>query len=187
MRMFELEQYVKSRAAEKPDGELGRAHGDRRPAHFHGLCFGVVADALPGDKKKLDFNKYLAEMAKTRPLEGAIEITPPGIVQGNATVFEKYFGDDYVELEKKLILHLKKLPYNDPFAAMPHYVAMVSYNDGKRTRREGNTFHSDALAGKWVTDAAAKNPAINADDAVIREFANRVQAETFAKAWLKGN
>ncbi len=186
MRMFELEQYLKSKAAEERKGDTVQHTVLAGRLTSTGYASAWSLTHYLATKKKLDFNKYLAEMAKIGPLQGAVEIEPPGIVKQNATTFEKHFGSDYVYLEKNLVMHLTKLPYKDPFAGEPHYVAMVSYSDGKRNRREANTFHSSELAANWVTEAAAKDPSINVRDAIIREFPNRLQAEAFARVWVKG-
>jgi hypothetical protein len=63
---------------------------------------------------------------------------------------------------------------------------MVSYNAGNRARREAGTFHSPALAAKWVQETSEKN-AGNPNGTEIRQFPNRLAAETYAKAWLRGN
>ena len=50
LRMFELEQYLKSNAAEGAQRRAGRAYGAGRPADLHGLCLGLGADALSGQE-----------------------------------------------------------------------------------------------------------------------------------------
>jgi hypothetical protein len=174
---------VKSRAAEDPNGATVEHTVLASQLTSTGYASAWSLTHYLATKRKSDFTKYLAEIAKTGPLEGAIDITPPGIVQKNLSTFEKYFGNDYTGLEKKLIQHLQKLPYNDPFAAMPHYVALIHYNDGKRQKREVSTFHSPALAAKWVQEMSEKNSAIQSDQAEIRRFINRAAAEAFARAW----
>lgn len=111
-------------------------------------------------KRKAEFTKYLAEIAQTGPLQGSVVLTSQGLVPGNAAPFEKRFGSDYVDLEKRLIQHLQKLPYDDPFANMPHFVAMISYSDGKRSQREVGTFHSPVLARKWAEETREKLGAV---------------------------
>jgi hypothetical protein len=187
MRMFELEQYLKSRAADNPNGDTITAVVQSPQLTSTGYAAAWSLTHYLATKRRAEFIKYLAEVAKTGPLEGAIQIEPPGVVPANLAQFEKCFGDEHVELEKKLVQHLQKLPYTDPFAGMPHFVAMLTYQDGKRQRREVSTFHSPVLAAKWVQETCERNPAINSDEAVIRDFPNRLAAETFARAWLRGN
>ena len=187
LRMFELEQYVKARGAEAPNGDTVKSTVLAARLTSTGYASAWSLTHYLATKKKSEFSKYLAEVAKISPLEGSIEITKPGVVLHNATAFEKQFGGKYDDLEKKLIQHLQKLPYDDPFASQPHFVAMVSYLEGKKPRREVGTFHSPAAAGKWLREKREKNNAIAAGDSVVRDFPNRPTAETFAKTWLRGN
>lgn len=184
LRMFELEQYIKSRSGDEANGDTVEHTVLAGRLTSTGYASAWSLTHYLATKQKASFNKYMAEIAKIGPLEGSVEITPPGLARGNAVLFEKHFGSDYVGLEKKLIQHLKNLPYSDPFAGMPHFVAAVSWNEGKRQRRDASTFHSPALAQKWVQETVEKN---NADpkDAEIRPFANRPTAEAFAREWLK--
>jgi hypothetical protein len=185
LRMFELEQYVKSRSTEEPNGDTVKKTVLAARLTSTGYASAWSLTHFLATKKKAEFNKYLLEVSKIGPLQGSIEVVSPGLVPGNARAFEACFGDDYVGLEKKLIAHLQKLPYEDPFAGMPHYLAMITYGEGKKGKREANTFHSPLLADKWVQDMREK---ITGDVvADIRRFPNRPAAETFGRAWLKAN
>jgi hypothetical protein len=184
LRMFELEQYVKSRSGEEPNGDTVRHTVLAARLTSTGYASAWSLTHYLATKRKAEFTKYLGEVAKTGPLEGSVLISAPGVVKGNVAPFEKQFGGDYVDLEKKLIAHLQKLPYDDPFANMPHFVAMITYSDGKRPQREVGTFHSPVSARKWAEETREKLS--GADRPVIREFPNRPAAETFARAWKKG-
>jgi hypothetical protein len=184
LRMFELEQYIKARANEGASGDTVQHTVLAGQLTSTGYASAWSLTHYLATKRRADFTKYLREVAETGPLEGAIKVTPPGLVRSNATQFEKHFGDDYQELERKLVLHLQKLPYNDPFAGMPHYVAMLSYTEGKRRRRQAGTFHSRELAEHWVEQCCEQNPLLDASQAVVQRFPNRAAAETFARAWL---
>lgn len=186
LRMFELEQYLKARAAREPDGDTIKHTVLAARLTSTGYASAWSLTHYLATKKRASFNRYLVRIAKTGPLEGSIEITPPGVVQRNLAPFEDEFGKDYLALERKLIQHLQKLPYDDPFASMPHFVVMMSYHDGKRPCREVGTFHSPVLAEKWAREKREKNSAIPADGVVIQEFPNRPSAEMFAKAWSRG-
>jgi hypothetical protein len=109
-------------------------------------------------------------------------------VPANVTLFKQHFGDDLAEMEKRLILHLHKLPYNAPFAEWPHFVAMLLIPNGKGIAREANVFYSEELANKWRHDTLAKvGPEFRASvQSNIREFPNRLVAEQFARRWLAG-
>jgi hypothetical protein len=58
---------------------------------------------------------------------------------------------------------------------------------GQRPPRQASTFHSPSLAQKWVRDTIDALPAEQRGktDSSIRVFANRAQAETFAREWLR--
>lgn len=186
LRMFELEQYVKAHAAEEPKGDTVKntVLGARLTSTGYATAWSLTHYLAL--KKRADFSKYLCQVAKTQPLQGAVEIAPPGIVPSNAKLFEQHFGDDYLEMEKELIQHLGKQKYTDPFAGMPHFLAMLTYNDGKKQKREAETFHSPILANNWVREMRQRNPAIGDDGQRIEEYPNRPAAEVSRKAWLKG-
>jgi hypothetical protein len=183
LRMFELEQYVKSRAAGEPNGDTVKHTVLAARLTSTGYASAWSLTHFLATNHRAGFSKYLRQISKTGPLEGAVEIKAPGIVPGNAALFEQKFGSDYVELEKSLIQHLRKLPYADPFAGMPHFVAMITFRDGKKQKREVATFHSPILADKWTREMRERNSAIPADGVEIQEFPNRPQAEAFAKLW----
>ena len=83
---------------------------------------------------------------------------------------------------------MKRLPYKDPFADWPHFVATIAIPNGRKEKREANLFHSPDMADNWAREildgvspeqrAAAKR--------TMREFPNRILAERFAKQWLAG-
>ncbi|MDX1944527.1 MAG: DUF1570 domain-containing protein [Pirellulaceae bacterium] len=188
MRMFELEQYIKSNAAAPPSGELidHTVLAARLTSTGYATAWSVVH--YLAKNKRAEFAAYLREVAALGPFEGATEITPPGIVRGNRALFIKHFGDDFAGLETKLVLHLKKQPYADPFAGAPHLVATLLAGDARRPQRQANTFHSRELAEKWLDDSLAKLPADQRASATpaLRLFPNRAAAENYARQWLAG-
>jgi hypothetical protein len=68
---------------------------------------------------------------------------------------------------------------------MPHFVATLSGTDGRRPQRAANTFHSPALAQKWLKESLDKLPEQHraAATTALRSFPNRAQAEAFATQW----
>ena len=188
LRMFELEQYLKGRAAEKPNGQMIEQTVGAARLTSTGYASAWALTHYLAKARRNEFNQYVRAVSKLRPLEGAVELTPQGQVRGNRELFTKLFGTELVEMEKRLIVHLKNLPYTDPFADLPHFVAAVTYRHGKRPLRELQTFHSQALAEKWVDDIRGKLPQeqLETVEAHIQVFPNRVTAETFAAQWLGG-
>ncbi|MFN0017231.1 MAG: DUF1570 domain-containing protein [Pirellulaceae bacterium] len=188
MRMFELEQYVKTHASEKPDGKLIEQTVAASRLTSTGYASAWSLTHYLSKNRRSEFGVYLRAISKTEPLDGALDVQPPGIVPGNLALFRKTFGDKFDDLETKLVAHLKKQPYTDPFADAPHYVATLFIPSGKRGKREVQTFHSQLLADKWVRETLEKIPQGDrgAADPVIRQFPNRAAAEAFANAWMAG-
>jgi hypothetical protein len=188
LRMFELEQYLKSEAAKEPDGEMVEHTVLAGRLTSTGYASAWALTHYLAKQKRTEFNAYLREVARLEPLQGSIEVTPPGIVRANRDLFVKHFGEDFNEIETRLIAHLKKQPYTDPFKDSPHFVVTLIASDGRRPQRSVNTFHSPQLAQKWLTETLEKVPAEHqaAAESAIRIFPNRLQAENYAQQWLRG-
>jgi hypothetical protein len=188
LRMFELEQYLKSRAAEEPSGQMIDETVLAGRLTSTGYASAWALTHYLAKNRRGEFQKFLQEVSQLGPFEGATEIEPPGVVRNNLEVFLKHFGDDAVALETRLVLHLKKQPYSDPFAGMPHLVATLVGTDGRRPQRAVNTFHSPALAQKWLREMLDKLPAEHraAAQTSVRQFPNRAQAQAFAQQWRGG-
>lgn len=188
LRMFELEQYVKSEASQTPDGELIEHTVVAARLTSTGYASAWALTHHLAKNKRTEFNALLREASQFGPLEGAIDVTAPGIVRSNREMFVKHFGDDFTALETRLIAHLKKQPYSDPFAGQPHFVATLLAGDMRRPQRSVETFHSPQLARKWLDECVARLPAEQqaAAQTGMRTFQNRPQAEAFAQQWLRG-
>jgi hypothetical protein len=188
MRMFELEQYLKSDLAKEPDGKLIEHTVLAGRLTSTGYASAWALTHYLAKNRRAEFGSLLRECSRLGPLQGATDITPPGIVRGNHQQFVKLFGEDMIDHERRLILHLKKQPYTDPFKDQPHFVATLIATNGRRPERTASTFHSTQLAQKWLADCVAKLPAEHqaAAERAIRSFPNRLQAETYAAQWLRG-
>ena len=136
--------------------------------------------------KRVAFNEYVREVSQLGPLETAGETVAPGVVPANLDLFHKHFGDDLGALNSRLVLHLKKLPYTDPFAAWPHFVATVAIPNGRRPKRDANIFHSPAMAEKWIRESLETVDSQQRSTAVtqVRTFPNREIAARYARQWL---
>lgn len=187
MRMFELEQYLKSRPADA-DGHLIEDSVIAGRLTSTGYATSWALTHFLAKNHRAEFHKYVNEVSKLGPLEGDRRIEHPGVIPGNRALFEKHFGDDYATLEKRLIAHLNKLPYADPFADSPHIVAMISVPTSGRTRRDANVFRTEGLAVKWQREMLENLPeeAQRAASLNLRRFANKPIAQQFAAAWIKG-
>ena len=189
LRMFELEQYLQDKSASEPKGEMVEHTVLAAQLSSTGYASAWALTHYLAKNRRSEFNAFIREVSQLQPLSGAIDVTPPGVVRSNREQFSKKFGEDFKQLEAKLVAHLRKQPYTDPFLNLPHFVATLQTTDGRRTQRSANTFHSPELADKWRREMLSKLPAAqkNAAQAQIRIFPNRLQAEAYARQWLQAN
>jgi hypothetical protein len=136
--------------------------------------------------KKPELVALVREASQIGPLSGSTDVSSLGVVRANRDSFVKQLGDDFKDFEGKLIAHLKKQPYTDPFLDAPHFVATFVAPNGRKQQKSASTFHSIPLAQKWIGDLRAKLPEADrsSSQGAIRGFANRAQAEVYARQWL---
>jgi hypothetical protein len=187
LRMFEIEQYLKSNAAEQ-DGQFVEHTVLANQLTSTGYASAWALTHYLAKNRRSEFSELLREASKLGPLEGATDVTPPGIVRSNRVQFTRLFGDDLKDIQRRLMLHLKKQPYNDPFQDAPHIVVTLVANGGGRPQRSANAFPSPQLAARWLRDTldAFPPPQRNAAQTGVRVFPNRLQAETFVQQWVRG-
>lgn len=188
LRMYELEVYLKSRAADAPSGQMVSHTVSAARLTSTGYASAWALTTYLAKTDKAAFNRYVAEISKLGPLEGNMKVAGRGVIPENLTIFQKFFGDDLAGLESKLVSYLKRLPYDDPFAEWPHYAAFVSATVEGKPRREANVFHTSDMAEKWQREAVEKLPlpARNSAQIAVREYGNRPLAERAASEFLKG-
>ena len=169
MRMFELEEYLKSRSNEGLDGKTIEQTVRAQRLTSTGYASAWSLTHLLAKNRRYDLNGYINQMSRLGPLEGLAD---------NVQSFKQAFGNDLGETEKLLVAHLKKQPYKSPFADFPHYLILVSYNDGRRIQREGKMFQSETLGTLWLREILATIPAEQRGTAehTIRQFPNRAAA-----------
>ena len=102
-------------------------------------------------------------------------------------MFQTHFGENLYRLESALTQHLKRLPYNDPYAEFPHLVGMIIYRDGDELKRIANLFHTREVANKWTTETIESLPESSRATArySLRSCPNRAAAERFVNRWMK--
>jgi hypothetical protein len=186
LRMFELEQYVRGNAAKDTSGELVEhtVLAGRLTSTGYASAWALVHYLAKA--KKPELMALIRESARIGPLTGATDISSLGIVRSNRDSFVKHCGGDFKDMEQRVIAHLKKLPYVDPFLDAPHFVATFSSAASRRPQKTASTFHSIPVAAKWLSDLREKLPEADrsSTQASIRGFPNRAQAEQFAREWL---
>jgi hypothetical protein len=178
LRMYELEQYVRGNSAVDNNGELVEhtVLAGRLTSTGYAAAWSLVH--YLAKYKRPELLSLVHEASQYGPLTGATDITSLGIVRENREAFVAKMGDNFKDLESRLIAHLKKQPYTDPFLDAPHFVATFVSASGRNPQKSVNTFHSKPLAEKFPD---ADRPAA---EAIIRRFPNRPQADAFARQFL---
>mgnify|MGYP002623434331 FL=1 len=188
MRMFELEQYIKGRAADVPNGKMVADTVAAARLTSTGYASAWALTHYLAKNERVAFNRYVREVSKLGPFQGLGKIRSPGIIPENLSSFREHFDEDLETIERRLVLHLRKQPYVDPFADWPHFAALVGYTDGNRTHRDANVFHSETMATRWIEETEARIPETHRPTArhQIRTFQNRALAERAAREFLGG-
>jgi len=186
LRMFELEQWLKSRTTAEADGQLvAQTVGAARLTSTGYAAAWALTHYLAKNHREA-FHEFVRQTSRLQPWEGAGRLVPPGVLPDNVRRFKACFGEDLAEIERRLILHLQQLPYTDPFADWPHFVAVVSVPTASRPRREANVFHVPEQAERWRREVVERTPEAQrpAVQSAVHPFPNRLLAETFARQWL---
>lgn len=187
LRMFDLEQYIRGKSAAEPNGELVEHTVLAGQLTSTGYASSWALVHYLAKFKRPELLALVQEASQIGPLSGATDVTSLGVVRSNRDSFTSKLGDNFTELESRVISHLKKLEYNDPFANAPHFVATFVTPAGRRSQKSANTFHSLSQAEKWLSDMREKLPEADRDIAkaeVLPPFPNRPRAEAFARQFL---
>lgn len=187
LRMLELEIYIKSRTDEDAGGELISDTASAARLTSTGYAAAWSLTHFLAKTKRSQFAAYVREATKLKPFEGDHDVVAPGIVLQNLAVFKTHFGEDFSNLETRLVAHLKKQPYKDPFAAFPHFVATIAVREGRRVIRDANVFHSAELATVWIKESIKKLPEGQRASAQLKvgKVRNRLLAEQAAGQFLR--
>ena len=68
--------------------------------------------------------RCIRECHELRPLDGSPAVQHK--IPTSTEVFEKFFGDDYAEIEQEMSKHLKGMNYVDPVKTQTHYIVVVA-------------------------------------------------------------
>lgn len=189
LRMFELEQWLKNRTADEADGQLVAQTVGAVQLTSTGYAAAWALTHYLAKNHRAAFHEFVRQTSRLQPWEGPGRIVPPGVLPDNVRRFKECFGEDLAEIERRLFLHLRQLPYADPLADWPHFVVVVSVPAGTRPRREANVFHVPEQADRWRREIVARTPEADRPgvQTSIHPFPNRILAESFARQWLQGN
>jgi hypothetical protein len=184
--MFELEEYLKANAAKDASGELVEhtVIAGRLTSTGYASAWALVH--YMAQKKKGELMGLIRESSRIGPFEGATDVSSLGVVRANRDAFVKHCGDNFKEMETRLIAHLKKQPYVDPFLNADHFVATFTATSNRRPQKNASTFHSIPGAAKCLSDLRQKLPEEDraTAEAKIMKFPNRATAETFQRQWM---
>ena len=171
-RMYELERFLKSGA------DAGELVGDTVIAHRLTSTGYATAWGLTHFLSKHErdgFHEMIREYSQLGPLEGAEDVAR-GIAPSQRATFAQHIGGDFAALERRIVKHLRTLPYQDPFAMEPHFAAFAQSPQG----READIFHTRGDAQRWCD-----RKAMTGVETVVRQFRTRAEAEAYASRWLK--
>jgi hypothetical protein len=187
LRMYELQQYLKTHADGAGDGAMIEQTVAAARLSSAGYASAWALTHFLAKNHRSEFAGYVREMSKLGPLEGNFPANGGTVVLDSLEPFRRHFGDDLASLETRLIAYLKRQPYKDPFAELPHFLMMIVIREGKGIRRVAEAFHSSALAERWAQLEIAKLPPEVQPSAfqTIKSFSNRRDAESFKSDWVK--
>ncbi|PHR94814.1 MAG: hypothetical protein COA78_31495 [Blastopirellula sp.] len=189
MRMFELESYIKAKNAEQVDGQMVSQTVVAARLTSTGYASAWALTHYLATRKRSNFNAFIKEVSQLRPLEGAIEQSSNGTFESNKELFSKHFGEDFGELERDLVTHLKRQPYDHPFSEYAHFVSSIRIRSGKKYYGTADVFHSRELAIQWQQQQINKltQEQQNTAQIELQIFVNRKVAESYATQWLRAN
>jgi hypothetical protein len=188
LRLFELEQWLKNRTAEDADGQLvAQTVGAVRLTSTGYAAAWALTNYL-AKHQRAAFHEFVRQTSQLGPLESPGRMVPPGVLPDNVRRFKMSFGEDLADIERCLMLYLKQMPYVDPFADWPHFVAVVSVASGTRPRREANVFHIPEQADRWRREIVEQmpGPQVPTVQSAVHAFPSRLLAEAFARQRLLG-
>jgi hypothetical protein len=187
LRMFELHRYLKENADAPTDGRLieGTVTAPTLSSAGYASAWAITHFLIKTEKDQ--FRQYLLQASRLGPFEGHAPAKGSPPVLENLELFQKHFGTDTAALETRLVADLKRQPYKDPFAELPHFLVQIVVTIDKRPHYQAEVFYSSVLAKAWADQTIAALPAERQASASknIKEFRNRADAESFQKTWLK--
>ncbi|MCA9162663.1 MAG: DUF1570 domain-containing protein [Planctomycetales bacterium] len=186
LRMFELEQYIKGNTSPDNAGKMVEHTVLAGRLTSTGYATAWALTHYLAKNHRESFHEFVREISCTGPFEGGQLDARRGIVPEQLRAFQQHFGEDSAAIESRVVAHLKKLPYRDPFAEWPHFVALVAYPNGRKKERQADVFHSSSLAEQWQRDVLSRldESVRGVAQSVIRPFPNRAAAEVFVAQWL---
>ena len=114
-RLYELQRYLQSNSNSNGSTMIEQTVGAARLTST-GYASAWALTHYLATSRRADFKKYLTETSKLAPLQGDLRVFSGGVVPANLTGFKAAFGADLTEIERRMLLHVRKLPYRNPNA-----------------------------------------------------------------------
>jgi hypothetical protein len=186
LRMFEIERYRKGRPPGTESGQLVEhtVGAARLSSTGYATAWALTYHLARAQKKS--YATYIRNLSKIGPLQGNIQSDKAAMIAENKRLFAIHFGSYFAKIEARVLKRLDYLPYNDPFAEWPHFVALLNY--GKRgNQRQADVFRTYQMAVKWGKNQIHKLPKdkqVSAQYDVV-SFPDRRRAQIYLKRWLR--
>ncbi len=149
LRMLELEFYVKAKAFDSPPGEMIAHTVQGAQLTSTGYATAWALTHYLANKEKAAFRAILRELTQLGPWQRLGTPNSEGLIEAQLTSFRQHVPTPLKKLEADLITYLDELPYTDPFASAPHYVALITLQRDKETGWKANIFHTEMQARRW--------------------------------------
>jgi hypothetical protein len=187
LRMLELELFLQLRDKGSPGAMVSDTVSAARLTSTGYAAAWSLTHFLAKNHRE-QFHDFLEELVRLGPLQGSTRTRLGSRIPENSDQFRRHFGGDLDQLEERLVAYLLKLPYTDPFADQPHFVATLGYTRSDSPKREAGVFHVEDLATKWGEETVRSLADSEQRSATLamRSFPNRKTAVQFAKQYLKG-
>lgn len=174
LRMYSLAELLKSQGRSLSEGRLVE-----RTVRSSNLDSGGYATAWAltyhlAKNRTREFRDYIQDVSRLQPLQDDVD---------HEAVFTRHFGDDFATLQQQMLTSLKGLPYQDPVANQPHFMALLD----TPLRRSTMVTTSPASIRRWHDQLVSTLPAGERSRAKLRVqvYANRASAKQAAAAALR--
>lgn len=176
LRMHELIEYLKARPEDTDPGDLVRQTVTAPSLTSTGYAAAWALTHYLAKYRQPEFFAYLSDVSALPPL---VEPT-----NGNLDLFTRHFGEDLAGIENGMLASLKKLPYVDPIANQPHFVAVIQIG----LRRSVVVTTSPASIRQWQQQVLSELSAAERASAKmsVQAFPNKSIADRTARSLMGG-
>ncbi|MEX2027299.1 MAG: DUF1570 domain-containing protein, partial [Pirellulaceae bacterium] len=187
LRMFELQRYLKNREKVPADGGMIELTVTTPVLSSTGYASAWAITHFLIKTEKDQFRQYLQQVSRLGPLEGPVGGNGSPPVLENLELFQSHFGKDMPALETRLVAYLKRQPYKDPFADLPHFLVQIVVKIDRQLHYQAEIFYSSVLAKAWADKTIAALPPEQRAEASlhIAKHDSRAAADLIKKTWLK--